>query len=372
MERGCGSAQPSRAAAAAGQRLPGSGCAADGELAHVRCCSLSGDSCLSVCEAAGQSRQHGSNTASPRTIRDAPKGETSWATAAAECTSHGRRLCTARELGAGVCCQTGCQMDWKPAWTGEACSDPTITLLSAAKLSSPDPLQLYGHSKFPLAAGCKQLYIDLGSNTGVQLLKLFEPQRFAGATLVRSFSRVFDRASRVCAIGFEPNPRHAKRLQKLATILATQGHRVTIVTAAVGLTNNSVPLAVHGGGLETGATMELGIAGRTNLSYVPVVVLDLLDFLRRHVDWAGVRVATVKMDIEGSEFKLLPALLADAQVGCGVKEWWVEFHGHLGEKRRREQQALLHGAPACTSVSILDDESYSQAELQVKDGARRG
>ena len=64
---------------------------------------------------------------------------------------------------------------------------------------------------------CEHVYLDVGSNIGVQIRKLFEPQKYPGAAVHQLFESSFGAASggsrcRVCAIGFEPNPRHRTRL----------------------------------------------------------------------------------------------------------------------------------------------------------------
>lgn len=52
---------------------------------------------------------------------------------------------------------------------------------------------------------------------GVQVRKLFEPHLFPGATILRHFDAAFgtDRAHMpgLCALGFEPNPRHTATLK---------------------------------------------------------------------------------------------------------------------------------------------------------------
>ena len=58
-----------------------------------------------------------------------------------------------------------------------------------------------------LRRGCQHAYLDVGSNRGVQIRKLFEPWRYPSATVQPVYERLFgvDRC-RVCAIGMEPNP----------------------------------------------------------------------------------------------------------------------------------------------------------------------
>ena len=61
--------------------------------------------------------------------------------------------------------------------------------------------------------GCLHVYLDLGTNTGVQIRKLFEPHKFPAADVLPIFDKYFGPveerdSSTVCAVGFEPNPEH--------------------------------------------------------------------------------------------------------------------------------------------------------------------
>jgi hypothetical protein len=101
---------------------------------------------------------------------------------------------------------------------------------------------------------CQHVYLDVGSNIGVQVRKLFEPQKYLdtpdrdyrhvrrGAAgmkvhLVRTL-RVWDEhfgpvpRCNVCAIGLEPNPSHRARLQQVQRRLRAAGAGVLFFEAA--------------------------------------------------------------------------------------------------------------------------------------------
>ena len=66
--------------------------------------------------------------------------------------------------------------------------------------------------------GCRYVYLDVGSNIGIQIRKLFEPAKYPEASVHKIFDEYFGNLSHrnragVCAVGFEPNPNHAKYLQ---------------------------------------------------------------------------------------------------------------------------------------------------------------
>ena len=56
---------------------------------------------------------------------------------------------------------------------------------------------------------CKHLYLDVGTNIGVQIRKLYQPELYPNASSLRLFTDVFGSSSHrcnVCTIGFEYAP----------------------------------------------------------------------------------------------------------------------------------------------------------------------
>ena len=70
---------------------------------------------------------------------------------------------------------------------------------------------------------CYHVYLDVGSNIGVQIRKLFEPEKYPNAPVNAIFNSNFGKVEErrkiygeqgnvVCAVGFEPNSHHTKHL----------------------------------------------------------------------------------------------------------------------------------------------------------------
>lgn len=65
------------------------------------------------------------------------------------------------------------------------------------------------------------MYLDVGSNVGIQIRKLFEPELYPDADALPIFDTRFAppeerKADRgLCAVGFEPNSRNQQRLLDL-------------------------------------------------------------------------------------------------------------------------------------------------------------
>ena len=89
---------------------------------------------------------------------------------------------------------------------------------------------------------CQDIYLDLGSNIGVKVQKLFEPHKFPlhKAKDKKSLQIVLDlydsaygplssRTSHdlgLCALGFEPNTKHHRRLKDLSERYLQNGWNV--------------------------------------------------------------------------------------------------------------------------------------------------
>jgi hypothetical protein len=68
-----------------------------------------------------------------------------------------------------------------------------------------------------VAAGvCDHFYLDLGTNIGISIRKVYEPQYYPDAPLITKFDALFGmNRSRVCSVGFEPNAVHVDWLQQI-------------------------------------------------------------------------------------------------------------------------------------------------------------
>ena len=214
------------------------------------------------------------------------------------------------------------------------------------------------------------IYLDVGSNIGVQVRKLFEPDKYPEAPVLPVFSEVFgdDRGRRVCAVGFEMNPSHTQRLQEVQAAYTACGFRVHFFTeVAVSNANGTVPFWSNRDVLEVGASIFDRFVDSRAEAAVPVWVraLDLVHFLEHEV-LGHAPTVMMKMDIEGAELLVLPGLLARGLL-CRVAALTLEFHEDVMlDGDRRELEALRAALPivltrgGCRSrLLLLDDESYS-------------
>ena len=114
---------------------------------------------------------------------------------------------------------------------------------------------------------CSSLYLDVGTNVGVQLHKLFEPAKFGGAPVLQVFDSLFgastDRGCRTCAIGIEPNPRHTQRLDQLESALSAAGAGVIVLRGAAGTSESHVTLSLPRKGAREGVDLDARVGDTT-------------------------------------------------------------------------------------------------------------
>ena len=86
---------------------------------------------------------------------------------------------------------------------------------------------------------CYHVYLDVGSNVGIQIRKLFEPSKYSDAAVHPIYDLnfgTFENRQRdgndykVCAVGFEPNFQHTAYLKNLEKIYNGCGWKVKIYT----------------------------------------------------------------------------------------------------------------------------------------------
>lgn len=241
--------------------------------------------------------------------------------------------------------------------------------------------------------GCFHVYLDVGSNVGIQVRKLFEPRLYPGSQVLSTFNQLFGppserNRSTLCAVGFEPNPAHEARLKEIEAAYRRCGWPVRFFTqTAVGGRDAGAIGDFFSDGevdkLEWGGTILSGNKNvRTADSSAKVRLVRLAEFITEQVAKRKIppgggfgnrgrkpRVL-MKMDIEGSEVEVM----ADLIISGGLKhvdDTMIEFHHHLAENERRKfhsknlQKGLmtLQEVSGLFRMSSVDDEKYFQSDF---------
>lgn len=177
---------------------------------------------------------------------------------------------------------------------------------------------------------CKNVYLDIGSNLGVQVRKLFQPAQHTPNKLETHLRAAFGPPNSparkaVCAVGFEPNPAHWEKLKNIATAYGQRGWRSFFVTA--GAWDRETELRFDcppqwkdcvGGHMRTAKWAgkpaarahdangdEDGARGEQGATVATVVLSRLLGGGKAKMPFVGL----AKMDIEGAEWVVLQDLI---------------------------------------------------------------
>jgi len=227
------------------------------------------------------------------------------------------------------------------------------------------------------STACRDFYFDFGSNIGVQIRKLYEPHLYPGAAVLPYFDKVFGNVTRrrnsVCAFGFEANPHHSARLKMLEDIYQAKNWQVHFFTeTAVGAVDGTLDFFADGDPKreEWGSSIFDWTRGARKVTVRQINAANIIyNLTSRHArDDASPRNIIAKMDIEGSEYKVLAQLL-DRGMLCqsNLTEILIEWHVRMIPKAEQNNAVefekkfgTILSRQACNATTIvdLDDESF--------------
>jgi hypothetical protein len=236
-------------------------------------------------------------------------------------------------------------------------------------------LTLLARASGKLADGCARVYVDFGSNAGIQIRKMYEPwlfeQYYEGNPSEHIFSQVFGRERHdVCTFGFEASPRHTARLTALQQAYIRTGRRVVFYTdTAVSTSNTNVSFYIqYGDGLIDGSA---GMHPETGRQLVEARAVDLAEWMLEHVVGrslpAGGAVeprVLMKSDIEGHDMAVLDRLFRHGGL-CHVHTLYYEGAHMSGDWAASMRAKLAHRGCATTLIDV-DDETGQGGEAFLK------
>jgi hypothetical protein len=222
---------------------------------------------------------------------------------------------------------------------------------------------------------CQHIYLDIGTNIGIQIQKLFEPHLFPNALILPYFDSFYgpalQRNSHICAIGMEPNPKWTTKLSKLQSDYQKKGYEVIIFTeTAANIHNKNMTFYTtpfektenHEWGaslIPWNKKMIATTAGSISLS----TLIQLIQYRKGKTENSTV---FMKLDVEGAEFEILSDLIFTGAI-CSVNQIAIEWHQYFRREikppRPKDLMStinwLLQRKKNCPSELIaLDDESY--------------
>ena len=221
--------------------------------------------------------------------------------------------------------------------------------------------------------GCYHVYLDIGSNLGIQVRKLFEPSKYPEAKMNPVFDAIFGTEKvrtqnkhgddhYLCVVGFEPNSQLSNYLKQVETSYTQCGWRVTFLTeTAVSDKYGSTKFYTDGeqnkyewgGGILPNSVIRVAKDNTTKYNdYSRVKLIRLSDFLRHVVgkrklpsfdfENTSQKAPTVvmKLDIEGSEVDVIPDLLFSGGLEY-VNLMMIEWHAFLQQKEQRRNATKI-------------------------------
>lgn len=230
------------------------------------------------------------------------------------------------------------------------------------------------------------VYLDVGTNVGVQLRKLYNPDQFPGAKMLYHFDKLFGmNRSHVCSLGIEPNPYHSDHLKQLNNYFKRKDYPSMVMTetaasvkfgrAALHLDMQS-PLQLsaslfNGSWQQNGKSIVKEVD--VDLISLPMFMLEVIRPMIMQTSWMIGKTLPVmmKLDVVGAEYSLLPGLLltgalcdidvfiismrTDLKACCGTDGYNMTISDMLQAFHRMRQ-----AYPSCrVKVLNLDDSTYS-------------
>ena len=234
---------------------------------------------------------------------------------------------------------------------------------------------------------CQRVYLDVGSNVGIQIRKLFEPELYPNATVLSIFDSRFGPADErkrdrgLCAVGFEPNQRNEARLLELQAAYRAQGWRVKIFTqTAVSVSDGTANFYADQGPPEFNEPGASLLPWRQSEDKTTVSTMDLAKYINEHVGKRRVDVTQptkvlMKMDIEGLEHELFPALIVSGAVCNHVHSIMHKTHGWGGKTYGEVSDAAWvnffyhyikeHPQHCRLAMEYVDDETYDTSTFDL-------
>ncbi|CAF1229676.1 unnamed protein product [Didymodactylos carnosus] len=218
-----------------------------------------------------------------------------------------------------------------------------------------------------LLDGCRYVYIDMGTNIGIQIRKLYEPQLYANAPVLPLFKEIFGNYSNeVCSVGFEANPLHDSYLKEFQTYCLKRGWRVKIFTStAVSIKDGNVTFHTEPGN-EQNNQWGASLVARPNTANITVPSIDVLSWLKSTVldrklspGFLPPRIM-MKSDIEGHDSMVLANLILSG-LYCSIDLIYGE---HLSPQFQDSVSLFQQYSESCkTKLISMDDESYHTARF---------
>ena len=237
----------------------------------------------------------------------------------------------------------------------------THSLPSSSHVIQSNQLNSPSGAKF--LDNCQYIYIDMGTNIGIQIRKLYEPYLYPKAQVLPLFQEIFgNHSNEVCSIGFEANPLHDSYLKEYERYCLKRRWRVKIYSStAVSIVVANLTFFTEPGNEDNnqwGASLEN--ISNTQKQKIIVSSIDIVSWFRSNVierkysKDLPTRIM-MKSDLEGHDQIVLQAMILSG-IYCSIDLIYAE---HLSGEFYNATGYLLKNSKTCrTKLVNMDDESY--------------
>ncbi|CAF1054851.1 unnamed protein product [Adineta steineri] len=205
--------------------------------------------------------------------------------------------------------------------------------------------------------GCRYIYIDMGTNIGIQIRKLYEPQLYPNASVVPLFKRIFGKHTKeVCSVGFEANPIHSNYLKEFEKYCLKRNYRVKIYTStAVSISNGIQDFYIQSDN-KFYNYWDSSLLPNSNKTKISVTTIDIASWFKNIVLNRNISsTIMMKTDIEQHDSIVLTSLIFSG-VYCSIDLIYGE---HFNEDFRNAISILKQYTNSCkTELVYMDDETY--------------
>jgi hypothetical protein len=218
-----------------------------------------------------------------------------------------------------------------------------------------------------LLDGCQYVYVDLGTNIGIQIRKLYEPFFYPKAFVLPLFQKIFgNQTKEVCSIGFEANPAHDSYLKEFENYCLKRKWRVKIFTStAVNIVNKNVSFYTQPANILYNQWAS-SLRADPNKTEVTVSSIDIASWFKEKVlnrkipsDLGSSRIM-MKIDIEDHDAIVLTHLIFSG-VYCSIDLIYGE---HFNHEFQNAVSVLKRYSNSCkTELVYMDDELYHNLRI---------
>ena len=215
---------------------------------------------------------------------------------------------------------------------------------------------------------CTRVFLDVGANIGVNMRFLYEPKKYPKSRfMVPMMDKVLGRnRENVCYYGFEANVAHHKRLEQLKVHFKTKfkSNYAHIWNQPVLAHDDNITL-YHAGSKYDYKNKEFSFSAMNwSKSAIPVQsrAFNFPKWFASMKFDPTTTTVLMKVDIEGSEYEVLTALLVQGLL-CKIHTITIEWHpgkcqGSLCNAHLVQLTRLLPNFGCNVTFVERDDESY--------------